>query len=157
VSKKILVIGATGRVGSELVKLLTQNGEVVRAVSRNPSTVLSKFQNTVEVVEFDYERPSTFAPALVGIEKVFLTVRPGDNHSDKAAMPLIDAAKKAKVQHIVALTAMGVEQDDTFMLRILEKYIEESGIPYTHLRPKLQFRADVCRYSSNRGITSSSS
>jgi uncharacterized protein YbjT (DUF2867 family) len=135
VSKKILVIGATGRVGSELVKLLTQNGEVVRAVSRNPSTVLSKFQNTVEVVEFDYERPSTFAPALVGIEKVFLTVRPGDNHSDKAAMPLIDAAKKAKVQHIVALTAMGVEQDDTFMLRILEKYIEESGIPYTHLRP----------------------
>jgi uncharacterized protein YbjT (DUF2867 family) len=50
-------------------------------------------------------------------------------------MPLIDQAKKTKVQHIVALTAMGVEQDDTFMLRILEKYIEASGIPYTHLRP----------------------
>lgn len=134
-SKRILVIGATGRVGSELVKLLTQNGEFVRAASRNPSTVLSKFQNTVEFVKFDYENPNTFAPALVGIEKVFLTVRPGDNHSDKAAIPLIDEAKKAKIQHIVALTAMGVEQDDTFMLRILEKYIEASGIPYTHLRP----------------------
>jgi uncharacterized protein YbjT (DUF2867 family) len=30
---------------------------------------------------------------------------------------------------------MGVEQDETFMLRILEKNIEESGIAYTHLRP----------------------
>jgi uncharacterized protein YbjT (DUF2867 family) len=50
-------------------------------------------------------------------------------------MPFIDEAKKAKVEHIVTLTAMGVDQDDTFMLRILEKYIESSGIPYTHLRP----------------------
>jgi len=40
-----------------------------------------------------------------------------------------------KVQRIVDLTAMGVEQDDSFMLRILEKYIESSGIAYTHLRP----------------------
>jgi uncharacterized protein YbjT (DUF2867 family) len=69
------------------------------------------------------------------VEKLFLIVRPGDIHSDTAAIPLIDAAKKVKVQRIVDLTAMGVEQDDTFMLRILEKYIEASGISYTHLRP----------------------
>jgi len=134
-SKQILVIGATGRVGSELVKLLSQNGESVRAATRNPSTALSRFQHTVDVVEFDYERPQTFAPALVGIEQVFLTVRPGDNHSDEAAIPLIDAAKKMNVQRIVDVTAMGVEQDDTYMLRMLEKYIEASGISYTHLRP----------------------
>jgi len=134
-SKTILVIGATGRLGSELVKLLIRNGEPVRAATRNPETVSSRLQNTVDAIEFDYERPQTFSPALVGVEKVFLTVRPGDNHSDKAAMPLIDAAKKAKVQLIVDLTAMGVEQDETFMLRVLEKYIEASGISYTHLRP----------------------
>ena len=134
-SKQILVIGATGRVGSELVKLLIQNGESVRAATRNPSTALSRFHNTVDVVEFDYDRPQTFAPALADIEKVFLTVRPGDNHSDKAAMPLIDEAKKVKVQRIVDITSMGAEQDDTFMLRILEKNIEASGIAYTHLRP----------------------
>ena len=133
--KKILVIGATGRVGSELVILLTRKGEAVRAATRNPAKALAKFQNTAEVVEFDYERPQTFAPALAGVDKVFLTVRPGDNHSDKTAMPLVDAAQKAKVQLIVDLTAMGVEQDETFMLRILEKYIEASAIPYTHLRP----------------------
>ena len=134
-SKQILVIGATGRVGSELVKLFIWNGESVRVATRNPSKVSSRFQNTVDIVEFDYDRPQTFAPALAGVGKVFLTVRPGDNHSDKAAMPLIDIAMKARVQHIVDVTAMGVEQDETFMLRILEKYIEASGIAYTHLRP----------------------
>ena len=134
-SKQILVIGATGRIGSELVKLLIQNGESVRAATRNSSTGSSRFHSKVDIVEFDYDRPQTFAPALVGVDKVFLTIRPGDNHSDKAAMPLIDVSKKVKVQRIVDITAMGVEQDDTFMLRILEKYIEASGIAYTHLRP----------------------
>lgn len=76
-SKKILVIGATGRVGSELVKLLIQNGKSVRIATRNPITVSSRSQNTIDVVEFDYERPQTFAPALVGIEKIFLTGRLG--------------------------------------------------------------------------------
>jgi uncharacterized protein YbjT (DUF2867 family) len=134
-SKQILVIGATGRVGSELVKLLIRGGESVRAATRNPAKLLSRFPNTVDIVEFDYDRPQTFVPALAGVGKVFLTLRPGDNHSDKAAMPLVDLAIKVKIQHIVDLTAMGVEQDETFMLRILEKYIEASGIAYTHLRP----------------------
>jgi len=111
------------------LKLLVRNGYYVRSATRNPSRV------SVNAVEFDYERPETFSPALSGVEKIFLIARPGDNHSDKAAMPLIDAAKEAKVQNIVDLTAMGVEEDETFMLRILEKYIESSGISYTHLRP----------------------
>jgi uncharacterized protein YbjT (DUF2867 family) len=134
-SKRILVIGATGRVGSELVKLLVQNGDSVRAATRNPSAVSTRFNKSVELVEFDYDRPETFAPAVERVEKIFLILRPGDNHSDKAAAPIIELAKKEKVQHIVALTSMGVEQDETFMLRILEKYIEDSGIAYTHLRP----------------------
>lgn len=130
-TSKILVIGATGRTGSELLRLLVQNGENVRAATRKPEN----FKNGVEAVNFDYEKPETFAPAVSGIEKIFLSVRPGDNHSDKYAIPLIDEAKKANVRHIVTLTAMGVEKDENFMLRVLEKYIEASGIAYTHLRP----------------------
>ena len=61
--------------------------------------------------------------------------RPGDNYSDRVAIPFIDEAKKKRVRLIVDLTAMGVEQDAGFPLRILEKYIEASGIPFTHLRP----------------------
>ncbi len=62
-------------------------------------------------------------------------VRPGDNHSDRAAIPLVDEAKIKGIRHIVDLTALGVEKDEDFMLRKLEKYIEDSGIPFTHIRP----------------------
>ena len=133
--QKILVTGATGKVGSELVKLLTGKGETVLAATRNPASASLKFPGSVETVEFDYEKPETFAPALKGIDKVFLVVRPGDNQSDKAAAPFIDEMKSQGIKHIVNLTAMGVETDETFMLRILEKYIEDSGISFTHLRP----------------------
>jgi uncharacterized protein YbjT (DUF2867 family) len=131
---KILIIGARGRVGSELVKLLINAGLNIRVASRYPGKAQLQFQN-VEAVEFDYDKPQTFAPALKGVEKIFLSVRPGDNHSDKAAMPLIDEAVKANIEHIVTLTAMGVEKEETFMLRVLEKYIESSGIAFTHMRP----------------------
>jgi uncharacterized protein YbjT (DUF2867 family) len=135
VSAKTLIIGATGRVGTELARLLIEKGEAVRAATRTPASAAAKLPRTAEVYEFDFDRPETFAPALKGIAKVFLIARPGDNHADQAAIPLIDLAKKEGVRLIVNLTAMGVEKDDTFTLRILEKYVEASGIPYVHLRP----------------------
>jgi uncharacterized protein YbjT (DUF2867 family) len=134
-SEGMLVIGATGRVGSELVRLLRAKGVNVRAATRTPNQPRSKLAASVEAVEFDFERPGTFVPALKEVDRVFLMARPGDNRSDKAAMPFIDAAKQEGIRHIVNLTAMGVEQDGNFMLRVLESYLEASGIPYTHLRP----------------------
>jgi uncharacterized protein YbjT (DUF2867 family) len=134
-SRKILIIGATGRVGVELVRLLTEKGETVSAATRSSSIASARLPSFAETVEFDFDRPETFAPALKGVAKVFLMARPGDNHADKVAMPFIDTAKKEGVRLIVNLTAMGVEQDNSFTLRILEKYLESSGIPWTHLRP----------------------
>jgi len=132
---KILVICATGKIGVELVKLLNKDGLNVRAAARNPSAASGLFPSQVEIAEFDFERPETFAKAVKGVDKIFLMARPGDNHSDKAAAPLIDEAKKQGVKHIVNLTAFGVEKDESFMLRILERYLEDSDIHYTHLRP----------------------
>jgi uncharacterized protein YbjT (DUF2867 family) len=134
-SKKILIICATGKVGVELVKLLNEKGEKVRAATRNPYTASNKLPSSIETVEFDFEKPETFPHALEETDKVFLMARPGDNKSDKVAIPFIEEAKKKGIRQIVNLTAFGVEKDDNFMLRILEKYIEVSGIPYTHLRP----------------------
>jgi uncharacterized protein YbjT (DUF2867 family) len=129
----ILVIGSTGRVGSELIRLLVQKGETVRGAARHPSQ--QRFSPSVEAVHFDFDEPETFAPALKGVDRLFLMARPGDNHSDKAAAPLIDEAKKQSMDLVVNLTAMGVEQDETFMLRVLEKCVEASGMPFVHLRP----------------------
>jgi uncharacterized protein YbjT (DUF2867 family) len=129
----VLVTGATGRVGKELVRLLLHRGEAVKAATRNPSH--HPFSSTVKAVKFDFEEPGTFGPALEDVGKLFLIARPADNRSDEAAAPLIDEAKKRNIGLVVNLTAMGVEQDETFMLRVLEKYVEASGIPFVHLRP----------------------
>lgn len=131
----VLVIGATGRTGTELIKLLVDSHIAVRAATRTPGTISSLWMRGVEGVFFDFDQPETFAHAVHGVEKIFLMARPADNHSDRAAIPLVDEARTAGVRHIVNLTAMGAEQEETFALRVLERYIEASGIPFTHLRP----------------------
>ena len=105
----------------------------MRAATRDPGHFI--LPAPLEPVRFDFDEPRTFAPALNGVERLFLIARPGDNNSDAAAKPLIDGAKKAGVRLIVNLTAMGVEQDEAFMLRVLEKHVEASGIPFVLLRP----------------------
>lgn len=131
---QILVIGATGSVGSELVTQLCAKGERVRAATRAPGSRYSP-DNAVEFVEFDLERPQTFAAALDGVDRVFLIARPGDDHADRVAFPLIDEMKRQRVSHVVDLSAMGAETREDFALRKIERYLEESGMGFTHLRP----------------------
>ena len=132
---RILVIGATGTVGSQLVMQLGQRGEEVRAATRQPATARRRSAGASELVEFDFERPETFAPALEGVERVFLIARPGDEQADRVAVPLIDEMKRQGVRHVVNLTAMGVEMLEGMALRKVERYLEDSGIGFTHLRP----------------------
>ena len=133
-SGQVLVIGATGSVGSELVTLLSRMGENVRAATRKPAAALSP-HGEVEFVEFDFERRETFAATLDGVDRVFLIARPGDDHADRVAFPLIDEMKRAGIRHVVNLSAMGVESHDDFALRKVERYLEDSGVGFTHLRP----------------------
>ncbi len=134
-TQKILITGGTGRVGSEIARLLLAKGAKVRVAARNPASASAKLQGCNDLVEFDFNRPETFQAALKGIDFLFLTVPPGDNHADRTTKPIVDIAKRNGVQLIVDLTAMGVERDETFTLRVSEKYIEASGIPFVHLRP----------------------
>jgi uncharacterized protein YbjT (DUF2867 family) len=134
VSGQVLVIGATGSVGSELVTLLSRMGHRVRAATREPSAARSP-HGAVEFVRFDFERPQTFAAALDGVDRVFLIARPGDDHADLAAYPLIDEMKRQGVRHVVNLSAMGAESRDDFALRKVERYLEDSEVGFTHLRP----------------------
>jgi uncharacterized protein YbjT (DUF2867 family) len=86
-------------------------------------------------VEFDFERPETFAAALDGVDRVFLIARPGDDHADRVALPLIDEIVRKGVRHVVNLSAMGAETREDFALRKIERYLEDSGVGFTHLRP----------------------
>jgi uncharacterized protein YbjT (DUF2867 family) len=132
--EKILVIGASGKTGAPLVKRLIEKGEQVRAATRKPAAA-SVAEDTFETVDFDFDRPGTFSPALDGVDRLFLMVRPGDPRPHETALPFVDKAVASGVKRIVSLTAMGVERVDDFPLRVIEKHIEASAVSWTHLRP----------------------
>ncbi len=131
----VLVTGATGRVGGALVEELVRLGQPVRAAVRRASRRPAAWPRNVAEVEFDFDRPETFRAALEGVSRLFLIARPGDDNADQAASPLLDEVRRRHVDLIVNLTAMGAEQLPGTALRRIEVAIEDSGTPFTHLRP----------------------
>lgn len=136
--KTIFVTGATGTIGSQVVSALSKKPDVVvRAGVRSTAKAAKLKKGNVTPVDFDYERPETFA-ALEGVDALFL-LTPFTPDQVALGTSLVDAAKKAGVKHIVKLSAIGAEQEPGIQLgrwhRAIEKHIEASGIAWTFLRP----------------------
>ena len=126
----ILVTGASGTVGSEVVKALGSGGAKVRAGYR------SRPQNIptgVESVALDFDERDTVAAALMGVETVFLL-----SNMVEPEKKVVDEAKRAGVKRIVKLSVNGAA-DEKFTFarwhRGVEKHIEGSGLAWTFLRP----------------------
>jgi NAD(P)H dehydrogenase (quinone) len=97
---KILITGASGQVGSEVLRRLAGNSRVdVMAATRNPEGLRGK---GVAVRTLDYDRHETIRPALEGVSRVFLlTAYTVDMLRQSKA--LIDEAVRSGVEHIVHL------------------------------------------------------
>ncbi|MDQ2079380.1 NAD(P)H-binding protein [Xanthobacteraceae bacterium Astr-EGSB] len=132
---RILVVGATGTVGRPLVAELVKGGMAVRAATRDPARARGVLPEAAEIVPFDLERTDTFDDALHDVDRVFLMARPGDEHADHLAFPLIEAMERHGVRHVVDLSALGAEARPSFALRKVEQRIEASPMTFTHLRP----------------------
>ena len=134
----ILVTGATGLTGSELVRRLSAKGIPSRALVRNPAkaTHLALLPN-VEVVEGDMARPDSLTEALRGVDRAML-ISSSDPTMVETQSSFIDAAKKAGVRHVVKLSGIIPELDSPFrfarMHAEIEQRLEASGVPFTHLR-----------------------
>jgi uncharacterized protein YbjT (DUF2867 family) len=129
----ILVTGATGALGSEVVKQLKATSAPFKIAVTEKMTKAKA--NGSETVLLDYTRPETFAPALEGVDTLFLLSPAGRTYLE---LPLIDAAKQAGVRHIVKQSVIGAEAEDYIFgcgHRASEKHIEASGIAHTFLRP----------------------
>jgi uncharacterized protein YbjT (DUF2867 family) len=134
----ILVTGATGLNGSELIRRLSARGVPVRGLTRdvNRAAELAALPH-VEIVTGDMARPETLAGPLRGIDRAMLI-----SSSDPAMLDVqtsfIDAAKNAGVAHIVKLSGIMPERDSAFrfarMHGDIEYHLEKSGVPFTHLR-----------------------
>ena len=114
VGKTILVTGATGNVGSEVVKQLVSSfpspaqGGIRAAVhSENKAQNFSEYGERVEIVNMDYNKPETIAAALNKAGKLFLLTLPSRNMTDISSK-IISEAKKNGVDHIVKLSVFGL-------------------------------------------------
>lgn len=125
---RILVIGASGTVGSELARHLTANGEsVVKATSRVPTAPDQK--------QVDLVRHIGVQEAFEGVDRAFLLAPPGHVNQDELLAPLIEEARARGLKKVVLMSAMGANADDNTPLRKAELKLEESGLPYNVIRP----------------------
>jgi len=134
---RILVLGATGQVGGALVDLLEKDESLdVISAARNPDKAKHL---GVSSVYLDLDKIETFAPALENIDRVFMATGYTIDML-RQSKDLVNTAERAGVQQIVHLGACG--DDDTRVAhygwhQFIERYIEWSGLAFTHLRPEI--------------------
>ena len=139
----VIVTGAAGRTGGEVVRLLAARGIRVRALVRDPQRTKGLTGPAVEIAVGDLSRPVTLDPAFRGADKLFLASSPDP---DVATLHgnAIDAAKRAGIKHIVRLSAFGASpQSPWLLLRVhgdADEHLSRSGIAYTILRAQSFFQ-----------------
>ncbi|MFE9583242.1 NAD(P)H-binding protein [Nocardia sp. NPDC006044] len=133
---KVLVIGATGHVGGQVVSQLADTGVEIRALARTPAA--AALPAGVEVVPGDLTAPETLAPALDGVDAVYLT---WPNLPGEAAKSVIEVIAE-RARRIVLLSSAAVrddvaEQDNPIgrVHALIEQPILDSGLEWTFLRP----------------------
>ncbi|HLK56920.1 MAG TPA: SDR family oxidoreductase [Chthonomonadaceae bacterium] len=132
----ILVMGASGNIGKELVKELKARGAEFKAGYRSAEQVAEAKQNGISAVRLDYMQPDTLEAALEGIAKVFL-VSPPTPHLGEGEINVIAMAQQMEVQHIVYLSVWRAEDGFIFGRPHYEseQHLRKSGLEYTFLRP----------------------
>lgn len=135
----VLVLGATGTIGSHIVKELDDKDVHLRIASRKQEVVNQLRNEGKDGVYLDLDKPETFALAMAGVDRVFLLTGYSVAMLTQSKT-LVDAAKKAGVSHIVHVGVFA-EWDTTdahfVWHQMIEKYIEASGIAWTHLHPNM--------------------
>lgn len=136
----ILVTGATGNNGLEVLKRFAAQNVQVRAMVRNRDRASALKDLHVEIVEGDFDRPETLLAALAGVDRAFLVTN-STERAEAQQLAFVEVARKSGVQHIVKLSQFAANADSPVrFLRYhaaVEAAIQASGMAYTFLRPNL--------------------
>jgi uncharacterized protein YbjT (DUF2867 family) len=134
----ILITGATGNNGQELIRQLAAMGQRVRALVRKPAEAAKLDGSNLEVAAGDFDLPETLETALQGVEKAFL-LTPVAERFVQWQKDFIQAAQRAKVKHLVKFSGMGAHASSASeLLRLHAKtddILRNSGVPFTILQP----------------------
>jgi uncharacterized protein YbjT (DUF2867 family) len=125
-------------VGSNLVQVLSRAGVQVRVMVRDPAAATRLIAPGVEIVRGDFEDEEALDAAMRGVDKAFL-LPPGTMRQVKQEANFIDAAKRAKLRHVVKLSLIKADPKSPGPIPqwhgMAEKRLEASGVKFTHLRP----------------------
>ncbi len=134
----ILITGATGTTGGATLRALQSSETPVRVLVRDPAKFSAP--RGVDVAVGHFEDAASLDAALQGVDHAFL-VSPVSPQQVKQESAFVDAARRAGVQHIVRLSALGADQPGSDAMRLgashrtLEQVVRDSGIAWTFLRP----------------------
>ncbi len=134
----ILITGATGNVGLEVIKKLIEknsNHKVLAGVIDKPArkSIIEKFD--IATIFFDFTNLQSVTEALTLCDVLFLLRPPQLADVKKYFAPIIHTAVEKKISHIVFLSLQGAESSRLIPHHKIEKLIIDSGINYTFLRP----------------------
>lgn len=132
---KVLVTGASGNVGGYVAEYLIKDDHDVVAGGTNVEKLQRKFGDKVKSVFFDFTDPKTFSAALQDVDRVFI-MRPPHLGKPEDLKPFIETLKsKGSIKLVSFLSLIGVENNPIPPHHKIEKYIEQAGLPYCHIRP----------------------
>jgi NADH dehydrogenase len=143
----ILIVGASGRLSSVVIRHLLAQGKSIRVMTRNPLGLAHLKQQGVEIVSGDLRDRASLASACQGVEQVLAAAHAldgkGDNNprtvDDMGNRHLIDAAKAEGVKHFIFVSVQGASPDsplEFFRIKYrTEEYLRASGLSFTILRP----------------------
>jgi uncharacterized protein YbjT (DUF2867 family) len=133
----VLVTGATGNIGVSLVRTLSDYGAQVRGGIHSKEKAELVELPGVDTVVIDFMKPQTIKQALRGVDRVFL-LTPYVPDMVEMVNNVVEQCKIANVRHIVRSSVMRAEFEEiklTQLHRQAERIVEESKIPFTHIRP----------------------
>jgi uncharacterized protein YbjT (DUF2867 family) len=148
----ILVTGATGTIGAEVVRALAQKPGVALRVASRGGKRAGDLPPGAEVVDFDWEDAAKVASAVKGVDAVFL-LTPFVDVAVSYVKTLVDAAKAAGVKKIVKLSAAGAESEAIQIARWhreAERLVEASGLAWVLLRPNFYMTNFVSYYPPDK-------
>ena len=150
----ILVTGATGKVGREVVRQLAAENIPARALVRDPTRASFLRLPGIEIVVGDLAEPATLPAAFGGVERLFLATPAAPDQVELQSNAL-EAARRAGAQRIVKVSVAGGPDAGTQIGRwhwATEKQIEASGLDFTFLRPTL-YMQQMCAYAPSIAAT----
>jgi uncharacterized protein YbjT (DUF2867 family) len=145
----VLVVGATGTIGSRVTEALAGDGQEVVGLVRNGSRA-SALTEGVRPVQADLDDPAAVDRALDGIDRVVLIVANTPRQAEQEAA-VIDASRRAGVVHLVKLSVGGAAPDADLALARAhwsgEERLGNSGVPFTVVRPGF-FMQNLLQYAA---------